>query len=112
MNVSNTNQDMKLLLLEDPGRDSSQITSVVCLIQRFDLDLNLAMTQKSNNGDTADFRLKTSIWYDRYVRYVHVRRTIASNPLFQEGLHFNHSQAKPAWNTKRRMAKFKALELS
>ena len=33
-------------MLEDPGRESSQITSVVCQIQWFDFDCNLVVTRK------------------------------------------------------------------
>jgi hypothetical protein len=33
-------------LLDDPGRFRSQITSVVCQIQRFDFDCNLVVTRK------------------------------------------------------------------
>jgi hypothetical protein len=35
-----------LTLLDDPGRVRSQITSVVCQIQRFDFDCNLVVTRK------------------------------------------------------------------
>jgi hypothetical protein len=41
-----TNQNVNLLLLDDPGRVRSQITSVVCQIQRFDFDCNLVVTRK------------------------------------------------------------------
>jgi hypothetical protein len=34
------------VLLDDPGHVRSQITSVVCQIQRFDFDCNLVSTQK------------------------------------------------------------------
>ena len=38
---SSTDRDVNLVLLDDPGRVRSQITSVVCQIQRFDFDCNL-----------------------------------------------------------------------
>ena len=41
-----TNQYKNLYLLDDPGRVRSQITSVVCKIQRFDFDCNLVVTRK------------------------------------------------------------------
>ena len=41
-----TNQNVNLVLLDDPGRVRSQITSVVCQIQRFDFDCNLVVTRK------------------------------------------------------------------
>ena len=40
--IFSTNQDGNLVLLDDPGRVRSQITSVVCQIQRFDFDCILA----------------------------------------------------------------------
>ena len=54
-------------MLDDPGRVRSQITIVVCQIQRFDFDCNLVhvVTRKviiiNNNMDTAGFRKKSSI---------------------------------------------------
>ena len=45
--IFSTNQDKNLVLLNDPGRVRSQITSVVCQIQRFDyFDCNLVVTRK------------------------------------------------------------------
>jgi hypothetical protein len=44
--VFSTKQNGNLLLLDDPGRIRSQITSVVCQIQRFDFDRNLVVTRK------------------------------------------------------------------
>ena len=41
-----TNQDGNLVLLDDPGRVRSHITSVVCQIQRFDFGCNLVVTRK------------------------------------------------------------------
>jgi hypothetical protein len=41
-----TNQDRNLLLLDGPGRVRSQMTSVVCQIQRYDFDCNLVVMQK------------------------------------------------------------------
>ena len=41
-----TNHNKNLVLLDDPGRVRSQITSVVCQIQRFDFDCNLVVTRK------------------------------------------------------------------
>ena len=35
--IFSTNQDGNLVLLDDPGRVRSQITNVVCKIQRFDV---------------------------------------------------------------------------
>ena len=44
--VYSTNQNINLVLLDDPGRVRSHITSVVCQIQRFDFDCNLVVTRK------------------------------------------------------------------
>ena len=44
--VFSTNHNRNLFLLDDPGRVRSQITSVVCQIQRFDFDFNLVVTRK------------------------------------------------------------------
>ena len=44
--IFSTNHNGNLLLLDDPGRVRSQITSVVCQIQRFDFDCNLVVTRK------------------------------------------------------------------
>jgi hypothetical protein len=41
-----TNQNGNLVLLDDYGRVRSQITSVVCEMQRFDFDWNLVVTRK------------------------------------------------------------------
>ena len=41
--VSSTKHNGNLLLLDDPGRFRSQTISVVCKIQRFDFDCNLAV---------------------------------------------------------------------
>ena len=43
--IFSTNQDRNLALLGDLGRVRSQITSVVCLIQRSDFDCNLVVTR-------------------------------------------------------------------
>ena len=64
--IFSTNQNRNVLLLDDPGRVRSQITSVVCQIQRFDFDCNLvallsSQDAKSNNTDTAGIRFKSSI---------------------------------------------------
>ena len=44
--VFSINQNENLLLLDDPSRVRSQITGVVCQIQRFDFDCNLVVTRK------------------------------------------------------------------
>jgi hypothetical protein len=44
--IFSTDYIRNLLLLDDPGRRRSQITSVVCQIQRFDFDCNLVVTRK------------------------------------------------------------------
>jgi hypothetical protein len=44
--LSSTNQNVNLLLVDDPGRVRSQITSVVCQIERFDFDCNMVVTRK------------------------------------------------------------------
>jgi hypothetical protein len=44
--------------LDDPGRVRSQITSVVCKIQRFDFDCNLVVTRKVIIRTRAPLRLK------------------------------------------------------
>jgi hypothetical protein len=53
--VFSTKQAKTLLLLDDPSRVRSQITSVVCQIQRFDFDRNLVdldtSDAKSNNTE-------------------------------------------------------------
>jgi hypothetical protein len=41
-----TLHDEKLVMLDDLGRVRSQITSVVCQIQRFDFDCNLVVARK------------------------------------------------------------------
>ena len=43
---SSTNQNVNLVLLDNPGRVRGQITSVVCQIQRFDFDSNLVVTPR------------------------------------------------------------------
>ena len=45
-----TNQNGNLLLLDGPGRVRSQITSVMCQIQRFGLDCNLVVARKVRMG--------------------------------------------------------------
>jgi hypothetical protein len=55
-----TNQDGNVLLLDDPGRVRSQITSVVCQIQRFDFDCNLVVARKLTDTSTAGFWKKSS----------------------------------------------------
>ena len=44
--IFSTNHNRNLALLDYPGRVRSQITSVVCQIQRFDFDCNLVVTRK------------------------------------------------------------------
>ena len=44
--IFSTNHYRNLVLLDDPGRVKSQITNVVCQIQRFDFDCNLVVTRK------------------------------------------------------------------
>ena len=44
--IFSTNQYGNLMLLDDPGRVRSQITSVVRQIQRFDFECNLVVTRK------------------------------------------------------------------
>ena len=44
--IFSTNHNGNLLLLDDPGRVRSQITSVVCQIQRFDFECNLVVMRK------------------------------------------------------------------
>ena len=44
--IFSTNPDGNLVLLDDPGRVRSQITSVVCQIQRFDFDCILVVSRK------------------------------------------------------------------
>jgi hypothetical protein len=44
--IFSTNQNRNLVLLDDPGRVRTQITSVVCQIQRFDFDCTLDVTRK------------------------------------------------------------------
>ena len=41
-----TNKDENVLMLDDPGRVRSKITSVVCQIQQFDFDCSLVATRK------------------------------------------------------------------
>jgi hypothetical protein len=56
--VFGTNHNRNLLLLDDPGRVRSQITSVVCQIQRFDFDCNLIVSRKLIIRTRAPLRLK------------------------------------------------------
>ena len=44
--IFGTNHNRNLVLLDDPGRVRSQITSVVFQIQRFDFDCNVVVTRK------------------------------------------------------------------
>ena len=44
--IFSTNQDGNLVLLDNPDRVRSQITSVVCQIQRFDFECSLVVTRK------------------------------------------------------------------
>jgi hypothetical protein len=44
--IFSTNQNKTFLLLDYPGRVRSQITSVVCQIQRFDFDCILEVSRK------------------------------------------------------------------
>ena len=44
--VFSTNHNGNLVLLDYPGRVRSQITSVVCQIQRFDFDCILVVSRK------------------------------------------------------------------
>ena len=44
--VFSTNQNVNLVLSDDPGRVRSQITSVVGKIQQFDFDCNLVVARK------------------------------------------------------------------
>ena len=54
------NKNRNLLLLDDPGRVRSQITSVVCQIQWFDFECISGSDAKSNNTDTTGLRCKSS----------------------------------------------------
>jgi hypothetical protein len=56
--VFSINHNENLLLLEYPGRVRSQITSVVCQIQRFDFDCNLVVSRKVIIRTRAPLRLK------------------------------------------------------
>ena len=53
-----TNHNKNLLLLDDPGRVRSQITSVVCQIQRFDFDCILVVSRKVIIWTRAPLRIK------------------------------------------------------
>jgi hypothetical protein len=44
--IFSTKQNINLELLDDPDRVRSQITSVLCQIQRFDFECNLVVTGK------------------------------------------------------------------
>ena len=44
--VFSTNQNEKLLLLDDPGRVRNQLASIVRQMQRFDFDRNLVVARK------------------------------------------------------------------
>jgi hypothetical protein len=52
--------------LDDPGRVRSQITSVVCQIQRFDFDCNLVVTRKLIIRIPAGLGLNPLYWYFRF----------------------------------------------
>ena len=59
-----TNQDVNLVIVDDPGGViRSQITSVVCQIQRFDFDFNLLIVTQ----DSKLTRLQTLARYDTRV---------------------------------------------
>jgi hypothetical protein len=53
-----TNQYKNLVLLDDPGRVRSQITRVVCKIQRFDFDCNMVVARKVIIRTRAPLRTK------------------------------------------------------
>ena len=57
--IFSTNQYGNLVLLDDPGRVRSQITSVVRQIQRFDFDCNLVVTGKVIIPSDAALRSKS-----------------------------------------------------
>ena len=61
---SSTNQNENLLLLDDPGRVRSQITSGVLQIQRFDFDCNLVLTRKLIIRRPPALRLKPLQYYE------------------------------------------------
>jgi hypothetical protein len=44
--IFSANQDGNLVLLDGPGRVKSQITRLLCQIQRFDFECNLVVTRK------------------------------------------------------------------
>ena len=56
--IYSTNQDGNLMLLDNPGRVRSHITSVVYQIQQFDFDCNLVVTRKVIMGIPPALRLK------------------------------------------------------
>ena len=56
--IFSTNQNENLLLLDDPGRVRSQITSVVCQIQRFDFDCILVVSRKVILWTRSPLRIK------------------------------------------------------
>jgi hypothetical protein len=56
--IFSTNHIKKLLLLDDPGRVRSQITSVVFQIQRFGFGCNLVVTRKVIIRTRAPLRLE------------------------------------------------------
>ena len=61
---SSTNQNVNLVLLDEPGRVRSQIINVVYQIQRFDFVCNLVVTRKvirKTNMNRPTFTFKTSI---------------------------------------------------
>ena len=59
-----TNQYENLVLLDDPGRVRSQITSVVCQIQRFDFDCILVVSRKLIIWTHPPLRLKLAVHAD------------------------------------------------
>ena len=56
--IFSTNRDKNLVLLDDPDRVRSQMTDIVCQIQRFDFDCNLVMTRKVTIWSASGLRLK------------------------------------------------------
>jgi hypothetical protein len=62
--VFSTNHNRNLVLLDDPGRVRSQITSVVCQIQRFDFDCDMVVSRKVIIRTRAPLRFYSLLVFD------------------------------------------------
>jgi hypothetical protein len=83
--VFSTNYDINLVLLDYPGRVKSQITSVVCQIQRFDFECILVVSRKVIIWTRSPSRI-TPLYYIRgRFRYTTVQPRVCTNRRIRGG---------------------------